>query len=140
MPRECGSCTKCCEGWLRGEVRGIEFHEGKACHFLDKKKHRCKIYEDRPEVPCRSFSCEWLRNPEFPDELYPLSCDVITSYKYREGITYIEAKEAGKPIDASTLNSLLKYCIQKDLNVVYQVNDVWHYIGSNKFVTLMRNT
>lgn len=49
---------------------------GKAC------KHRvesgCAIYPDRPENPCKTFRCGWLREPSLlEEELRPDKCGAI---------------------------------------------------------------
>ena len=40
--RNCNNCTKCCEGWLSGEVNGYSFYPGRPCHFM--KCDGCSIY------------------------------------------------------------------------------------------------
>ena len=32
--RGCGPCTRCCDGWLEGEVRGHRMFPGQRCHFV----------------------------------------------------------------------------------------------------------
>src|SRR5260370_37002724 len=56
--RTCGSCTACCDGWLQIEVRGHRIRPGKPCPF--SVEHRCSIYSERPQHPCREFVCGWL--------------------------------------------------------------------------------
>lgn len=62
-PRQCGECTRCCDGWVEGEVRGHRMHPGQACHFV--ARGACSIYAERPHRPCRSFVCAWLM-PDSP--------------------------------------------------------------------------
>ena len=63
MKRECGTCTKCCEGWLTGEALGHNFYPGKPCHFLAVNKG-CTVYAKRPKDPCSSYKCAWLANED----------------------------------------------------------------------------
>jgi len=68
--RSCGACTACCDGWLKIEVRGHEVRPGKPCPFsID---HRCSIYAERPQHPCREFICGWLvPSSPLPDWMRP---------------------------------------------------------------------
>ena len=59
--RSCGSCTKCCEGWLSGEALGHKFYPGKPCHFIAIGKG-CSVYAKRPQEPCVSYKCGWISN------------------------------------------------------------------------------
>ena len=82
--RECGPCTACCEGWAEGEIRGHRMHPGQPCHFLKPPAERsaaaspCRIYDERPESPCRRFVCGW-RTPgsAFPEHFRPDLTGVI---------------------------------------------------------------
>ena len=74
--RNCGSCTACCDGWLRIEVRGHEVRPGRACPFC--VAHACAIYQERPQHPCREFVCGWLvPTSPLPDWMRPDKSDVI---------------------------------------------------------------
>jgi len=74
--RECGSCTKCCEGGLSIKINGQEIY-GKGCPLVLLNKG-CSIYED-PSRPsgCHTFSCGWLKNPDVPEEFKPDLVDTI---------------------------------------------------------------
>src|SRR6266849_2422929 len=56
--RQCGTCTACCDGWLKIEVYGHQVDRGKPCPF--SSGHCCTIYSTRPQDPCREFICGWL--------------------------------------------------------------------------------
>ena len=56
--RECGDCTACCTALLI-DVGDIKSNAYEPCKHLTAKG--CGIYKDRPENPCRSFSCAWLQ-------------------------------------------------------------------------------
>ncbi|MEO6409623.1 MAG: SEC-C metal-binding domain-containing protein [Burkholderiaceae bacterium] len=74
--RSCGSCTRCCDGWLEGEVRGHRMHPGQRCHFVTDTG--CSIYADRPQSPCRSFVCGWMQpGSTLPDDWRPDRIGVI---------------------------------------------------------------
>jgi hypothetical protein len=75
-PRACGPCTACCEGWAEGEIRGHRMHPGQHCHFL--VDGGCTIYEERPQSPCRNFTCGWLMaGSPFPEAFRPDRVGVI---------------------------------------------------------------
>ena len=95
--RDCGPCTACCEGWAEGEIRGHRMHPGQPCHFLSPAAERgvapspCRIYEERPESPCRRFVCGW-RAPAspFPDDFRPdLAGVILVPTRWRERTAWI---------------------------------------------------
>jgi hypothetical protein len=74
--RTCGSCTACCDGWLQIEVRGHQVRPGKPCPF--SVEHRCSIYSERPQHPCREFVCGWLiASSPLPEWMRPDRSDMI---------------------------------------------------------------
>ena len=72
MLRQCGTCTKCCEGHLVGTINGKEMYPGKPCYLLQIGKG-CSDYENRPEEPCKAFNCQWITNTLTNLELLYLS-------------------------------------------------------------------
>lgn len=101
--RQCGSCTKCCDGWVEGEIRGHRMQAGQACHFLDGGV--CTIYAQRPESPCRSFVCSWLQpGSALPDDFRPDRIGVIAvSTRWRQAPALILVS-AGNDPDEATLD------------------------------------
>ena len=45
--RSCDGCTKCCEGYLAGEIQGKQMGFGKPCFLVEIGKG-CNDYENRP--------------------------------------------------------------------------------------------
>ena len=135
--RECGDCGKCCEGWLHCSVLGHAVHREKPCFFLHKT---CTIYENRPDEPCKSYECSWLSEDVFPMWMKPnLANIIITKRSFMNKQTnqleeYHEILEAGSIIDSRTLNWLVLWAIRNNRNIYYQVNDVFHKIGSREFL------
>lgn len=77
MNRECGSCTACCEGWLRSPV--TKMRAGKPCRHCTVQG--CAIYEERPIDPCVNFSCGWLaKDSLLPEEMRPDRCGAIVLF------------------------------------------------------------
>jgi uncharacterized cysteine cluster protein YcgN (CxxCxxCC family) len=131
--RSCGTCTKCCEGHLVGEVRGIPFHLGKPCHFL-KIDVGCSIYEDRPEKPCKSFKCMWLTEPNLPEWLKPNLINAMFVPSEVEGHKYIFAIEAGEKMEERTISWAKSYMSSNNLNFAWQHDGKWNAMGSVEFI------
>lgn len=129
--RSCGECTKCCEGWVVGEVYGYKFSPGQPCHYLEKN---CSIYPDRPNDPCRSFNCVWITDHTFPAWLKPSLSNIIILTrldKNNEKIYYF--KETGVTMRADVLNWIFLWAANNSKNIVYTVNDGTFIYGSDDF-------
>jgi hypothetical protein len=132
MDRTCGTCTKCCEGYLYGEVRGLKFYPGMPCHF--KGDGCCTIYPDRPKKQCQDFNCLWLTDDRLPSWMKPDKSDVILVKVQTDRHEFVEAYEAGSKIDSTILNRLLQYAMHHNLNLLYQVGGGWNAIGTPEFL------
>lgn len=135
--RTCGSCTKCCEGYLRGEVKGYSFFPGRPCHFIAIGKG-CSIYKDRPKDPCMSYKCGWLTNLDIPEWLKPSATNVIVDYREIEGHSYINLVEAGSTVSAKVLNWFILFALNNQLNAIWQVEGGENLIGSEEFVKAVK--
>jgi hypothetical protein len=130
--RDCNGCTACCEGWLVGKVQNKYFQPGRPCHF--KCESGCSIYEQRPENPCRIYSCEWLNNLDIPEWLRPnLSKIIITRKQWKNG-DYLEITEMGCKIDSTILNWLFTYHYSTDIPIRIQVSGGWTSYGPQEFL------
>jgi hypothetical protein len=134
--RQCGTCTKCCEGSLSGSAYGIPFYKGKPCHFLIEKKG-CGIYKDRPNDPCKTYSCEWLKNKEIPEWLKPERSNVIIDVRHVGSINYLNLVEAGEVLPSNVLSWAILYAMQNGLNLRWEVNGSLNWIGSPEFLEEM---
>lgn len=95
MAKECGSCTKCCEGWLMGQINLRTMYPGKPCYLVEIGVG-CKDYENRPMFPCQNFSCLWLANDNIPNKYKPETCGVIVTSFIDKGsrvLTLVPAPE-----------------------------------------------
>lgn len=133
--RECGSCTKCCEGWLSGEAYGHKFYAGRPCHF--KMKNGCAIYENRPDNPCKSFQCEWLRNETIPAWMKPDEINAIIVTRNHDDLDYIELVEAGETLRSDVLSWMMQSALRHKYNFSYDIKGGKNYIGSPKFIAYM---
>jgi hypothetical protein len=134
--RQCGECTRCCEGWLKANIKGHKVYPGRACYFLGKN---CTIYEDRPASPCQTYNCEWMTNKDFPEWMRPDISNVIVTERIREGIEYFEVKETGKEISSIVLNWLIQEVIRIQKNLIYRLNGQVYKIGNDEFHNKSRN-
>jgi hypothetical protein len=135
--RQCGDCTKCCEGWLANEIHGHFTWPGKKCQFVETGTG-CSIYEDRPET-CQRFECEWLKNYDVPAWLKPNKSNVILRMKYLDNIKYLEIIEAGEKLSAEVLSWALSLIVKKEIeNMKYQISGGWCYFGTEEFYNAIR--
>jgi len=136
--RECGTCTKCCEGWLEGEALGYKFGNGKPCGALTIGKG-CNSYALRPKEPCVNFKCGWLANEDFPDWMKPDVVNTIVNYAEIKGIPFISAIDSGGPIERKTLSWIIQYALANHLNLVWNIEDGKNWIGSAAFDKAMKS-
>jgi hypothetical protein len=130
--RNCGTCTRCCEGWLDGEAHGYKFFPGRPCHFLNPTS-LCTIYEQRPNL-CQQYNCEWLLRDYFPEWMKPEHSNVIVSLRDSNGFIYYYVRECGKMIDSRVLSWLVDHCLRDNKNMAYQVNGTMMFVGSAEFM------
>lgn len=136
--RTCGDCTKCCEGWLSGNVLGNTMYPGKPCHFISINQG-CTVYSQRPKDPCISFRCQWLDNPEIPEWFKPNQINAIVKYSYINEIPYISILEAGGVLQSRALSWFIQYALNKQLNFVWQVEGEFNWVGSAEFDLAMQS-
>jgi hypothetical protein len=136
--RKCGSCTKCCEGYLSGEALGHSFYPGKPCHFIAIGQG-CTVYAKRPQDPCVTYKCGWLTNLNIPEWLKPDAVNVIIDERQTEGHSYLNLREAGATVSSKVLNWFIQYVLQNQLNAVWQVEGGENWMGSTEFVKLLES-
>jgi Fe-S-cluster containining protein len=167
--RECGTCTKCCEGWLMADIEpeiipknrtagsigdiheqhiggGIGISPGRPCRFLNMDKDvndglGCTIYEHRPYEPCQRFKCAWLLDDKYiiPEWMKPNLSDIIISEKDWEGGRYWSVCETGQMIRGEVLNWLMIHCEEHQINVEYMVGGGLNYRGTQEFHDWMKD-
>ena len=139
-PRECDGCTVCCQGWLPASALGSTFYPGQPCHWVGC--NGCTVHEDRPEV-CRNFHCAWKVNHFLPEWFKPTLSNVIATWKTwkkKEDRTpedgpgvFLSIIETDKPMTMKCMTWLNNYVARGELNVRYQHEGRWHYMGSEPF-------
>lgn len=136
MTRECGTCTKCCEGYLSGNIKGKSFYSGKPCHFVALGKG-CSIYEERPKEPCISYKCSWLVDENIPEWFKPNEINAIVDVRKIQNISYLNVVEAGEKLRPEVLSWLILYALNNKLNFQWTIDNGSNYIGSSEFLSLM---
>mgnify|MGYP000107760900 CR=1 FL=1 len=115
--KQCGSCTKCCEGWLAGNAYAHQFYPGVPCAYLD---NGCTIYKSRPEKPCKTFVCEWLVDESIPAYMQPnVSGAIIIKHD-----DHVEMIECDPPLRTQALEWFLTaYISGKYDNITYRIHN-----------------
>ena len=137
MSRSCGTCTKCCEGFLHGNVNNKPFFKGRPCHFVSIGKG-CTTYETRPVSPCIEFTCAWLTDPEIPEWMKPDAINAIIEERTVEGIPYTRVTEAGSSLDNKVLNWVIYNKILPGANIFWSVDGGENFVGSQEFLLAMK--
>jgi hypothetical protein len=137
ITRTCDGCTACCEGWLSGSAHGKEFYPGFPCHFASC--NGCTIYDDRPEHPCISYSCLWLRDTDVPEWLKPSESGVIITareWDHPDGSkqTYLDVVETGRKIDSSVLNWFFRLYLRTQIPLKIQIGGGQNLYGTEEFI------
>lgn len=134
--RSCGSCTKCCEGWLTATIHGEEMSPGKPCHLVEEGVG-CKDYKNRPKDPCKDFSCMWKASLNMPEQFAPEKTGVIVSIQTIDNHEYLSATYAGKEIETDFLSWFVGHCVSRKINFEWFVRDEAIYIGTSEFKAAM---
>lgn len=137
--RSCGSCTACCDGWLRIEVAGHKVDRDAPCPF--SSGHNCKIYPDRPKDPCQNFICGWLasRSP-LPEWMRPDQASMILlAAELRWNDLPVDVAVAvGDAPKTKALNWLKDFSQTQKRPLLYQSGGRWFAFGPEAFQNEMR--
>jgi hypothetical protein len=131
--RQCGSCTACCQGWLKASIRGHDMHRGQPCHYVAATG--CSIYEERPASPCRSFSCGWKAMPGlFPASFRPDQAGFIIKASTWDQFDVFILVSAGKDPQAAHLDWMTTLCHATGMPFFYELNGETTGYGPSNFV------
>lgn len=134
--KQCGDCTKCCDGSLTATIRGHDMYPGKPCFFVQLGKG-CGDYDNRPEDPCRSYKCFWLSNEDMPEEFKPSLSGIIINFHQESGLEYLKIVQVESVINKDLIDWIIGYITKLNINAAFHINDKIYYIGSTKFVEVM---
>jgi hypothetical protein len=132
--RQCGSCTACCDGWLKIEVYGHRIDRGKPCPF--SAGHSCTIYERRPQDPCRDFICGWLaRKSPLPEWMRPDKAGMIllpANFRWQDHPVDVAVAVGERP-KTKALDWLKSFCAAHKRLLIYQMGEDWYAFGPPAF-------
>lgn len=138
VARTCADCTACCDGWLRINIRGHEVSPGHPCPF--SIAHACRIYDERPEDPCRRFVCGWLTdNSPLPEWMRPDQANFIllpANFQWR-GIPVHVAVAVGARPKTAAIEWLKDFCLSSKRPLIFQFDGEWIAYGPPLFQTEM---
>ena len=112
--RSCGTCTKCCDGWLEVQVYGQRVGSGCPCKFVQLAEG-CQIYGNRPQM-CQEFKCAWLEDQAVPDHMKPEVAGVI-AYSDPNRV-YLILKGAGSAVTEEYQAWAKMYAKQHELHYI----------------------
>ena len=134
--RECGDCNLCCHGWLYAEVFDQVLSYGSPCHYVSC--NGCTVYEQRPESPCRTYKCVWLKDGLLPEWFKPNKSKLICTWRHWKNNDaledYIDVAECGETITAKHLRWLLDLSHKKGITIAYTVEGKRYCEGSDEFL------
>jgi hypothetical protein len=137
--RQCGTCTACCDGWLKIEVYGHQVDRGKPCPF--SSGHCCTIYSTRPQDPCREFICGWLvGSSPLPEWMRPDKANLIllaSNFTWR-GLPVDVAVPIGDRPRTKALDWLKQFAAARKRLLLYRIFEDWHAFGPPAFQAEMR--
>ncbi len=136
VKKQCGTCTKCCEGWLHADIRGHKMYPGKPCFFVEIGKG-CADYKNRPQEPCKSFTCGWIEIEDMPEEFRPEVSGVIMHFKPNNGNPYISLSKAPNNTTEQYLSWAIVYARSRDINIIWYIDDKSWWLGNDKFCKQM---
>jgi hypothetical protein len=144
--RSCGTCTKCCEGYLKADISlkdgtptigmGIDEKGRKPCAFV-KVGQGCTVYDKRPDHPCAIFKCDWLTNADMPESFIPENSKAIFTTRIMKGIEYTMLLEAGAKMDSEVLSWAIPWALANNKNIAWRVMENIFWIGSEEFNKMM---
>ena len=118
--RECGGCTACCDGWVKGVIEGHEMKPGTPCYFRGDRC--CTIYERRPKSPCRDFICGWMQKASpFPEDWRPDRSGVMVIPMRWRGTEAYVLRHAGRDPDAVMLAWMRAFSLRSGRPFFYEI-------------------
>ncbi len=137
--KSCGTCTRCCDGWMSDNIRGHEVYPGKPCLFVTIGRG-CNDYDNRPNDPCKTFNCVWKVDNQIPEHMKPDISNIIATYNQIDGILYTTLTQAGNEVDKTSIDWYISFYGNKNTNLLLNLNNKSYLIGSDDFVKKISET
>lgn len=137
--RHCGSCTACCDGWVRMTVHGHPVEPGQPCLYSTGRG--CTIYSQRPDDPCRRFVCGWLQeHSSLPEAFRPdkIGFIVLPDMFIWGGAMVDVVTPAGRDPQGPPLEWLMRRAEREHRPFIYQQNGIWIGYGPQDFLSLIK--
>ncbi|MDO8703855.1 MAG: hypothetical protein Q7J84_02800 [Sulfuricaulis sp.] len=129
--RQCGTCTACCDGWLRINIHGQDIYPGNPCQY--STGHNCMIYENRPDA-CRKFICGWFEeNSALPEKFRPDKISVIFVIATWRSLPIYILTPAGRDPDGEVLGWMKNFSLETHRPFLYQSEGEWYAFGPPEF-------
>lgn len=92
---------------------------GVPCHFV--RDGGCTIYDERPDSPCRSFTCAWMQpGSPLPETFRPDRIGVIIALiKWRDRPAYL-LRSAGRDPDQELLTWMQRFSMRTGSPFFYE--------------------
>ena len=133
MKKECGTCTKCCDGTVAGVIKGHKMFPGKPCFFLGD--NGCNDYKNRPIFPCRMYQCLWLSDESVPDFVKPENSKAILDIEEFENVKYLRINKGAEKYNESLIEYAKDYANKNNLTLIWtDNNNVQNFIGDKGLV------
>lgn len=131
--RECGTCTKCCEGTVHGQVFGEPFYKGRPCSFC-LINQGCSVYEQRPDDPCRTFKCSWLVDDSIPEWMKPNLSNAIITIKSTKSFDFPVLIPSSDGYSVDVVSWFILWGLPRYGHVVwYNKEGSRYYLGTPEF-------
>lgn len=135
--KTCGTCTKCCEGWINANIEGHSVYPGNPCYFLQEGSG-CTRYDTRPYFPCKNYQCGWLIFKDIPDKWKPENCGVIMTVLDLHDEKYINFQNAPLIPSIEMVEWAKEYFSKKEMNFLYVDRRGIHPFGTKSFIRSVR--
>lgn len=122
MSKKCGTCTKCCDGTtVGGVIYGHAYGNRIPCYFLDISNQKCGIYENRPDHPCKSYQCMWLKYEDVPLWMKPEHAGVTVSAMEYNNNKFLILNAQTNDYSAKILSYVINYAEKNNMNLIYDL-------------------
>jgi hypothetical protein len=137
--RTCGTCTKCCEGYIPADINGYLVFVNNPCNFI--KNRSCGIYNDKPSG-CNNYKCAWLSDSSIPDWMKPELLGFIVDFEIvkllwlNESVkhfNYLRVTQSQSEFNNDSFIKVLKYAEDNLYNILWKRNEKIEWSGSKEF-------
>jgi len=134
MEKNCDGCVACCNGTLQGKIFDFHVYRGSPCKHVCFESKTCKIYEDRPDNPCKQFKCTWLLEKNMPEWMKPSLSGILITVDDSQKVMILHMVD-GMEVNPSAIVQCLYYAQKNNFSIKFFVNGREKYTNRvNAFV------